>query len=79
MVKGKQADVLGIPVKALDMKETTALGAALVAFTGMGIYKNIEEAFAAVESRYEISEPGENRERYKEVHGLFVERVFSSE
>ena len=72
-----RADVLGIPVKALDMKETTALGAALVAFTGMGIYKSIEEAFSAVESSYEISEPGENRERYREVYGLFVERVFN--
>ena len=68
--------MLGIPVKALDMKETTALGAALVAFTGMGIYKSIEEAFAAVESRYDTSEPGENREKYKELHELFVQHVF---
>jgi len=74
-----RADVLGIPVKVLDMKETTALGAALVAFTGMGIYKSIEEAFGAVESSYEIFEPGENREKYKEVQGLFVERVFRGE
>jgi glycerol kinase len=71
--------VLGIPVKALDMKETTALGAALVAFTGLGIYKSIEEAFGAVESSYEISEPGENREKYKEVQELFVKQVFMKE
>ncbi len=40
-----RADVLGIPVRALDMKETTALGAALVAFTAMGVYEHVEEAF----------------------------------
>jgi L-fuculokinase len=71
-----RADVLGIPLKALDMKETTALGASLVAMAGMGIYKNVEEAFNAIESRYEVYTPGENRERYSEVYGKFVERVF---
>ena len=74
-----RADIMGIPVKALDMKETTALGAALVAFTGMGVYKSIEDAFSAVESRYEIFNPGANHEQYKEVYGLFVQRVFRSE
>jgi L-fuculokinase len=71
-----RADVTGIPVKALDMKETTALGAAMVAFTGAGIYNNLEEAFSAVKSNYEIVEPGINRERYREVYGRFVEQVF---
>jgi L-fuculokinase len=71
-----RADVLGIPVKAIDMKETTALGAALVAFTGIGIYKSIEEAFTSFERGYEIYEPGKDHERYKEVHGLFMEKVF---
>jgi L-fuculokinase len=71
-----RTDVLGIPVKAIDMKETTALGAAMVAFTGTGIYKNLEEAFAAIETSYEVFEPGENRERYREVYEEFVEQVF---
>jgi L-fuculokinase len=71
-----RADVMGIPVKALDMKETTALGAALVAFTGIGVYKNIGDAFSAVDSRYEIFTPGPDCEKYKEVYQLFVQRVF---
>jgi glycerol kinase len=66
-------------VKALDMKETTALGAAMVALTGKGIYKSIEEAFNAIESSYDIFEPGENREKYREVYAGFVEKVFNNE
>jgi len=71
-----RSDVLGIPLKAMDMKETTALGAALVAMAGLGIYQSVEEAFTAIESSYEVFEPGENRERYREVYGAFVGRVF---
>ena len=74
-----RADIMGITVKALDMKETTALGAAMMALTGMGIYASIEEAFNAIESRYEIFEPGENREKYREVYAGFVEEVFNNE
>lgn len=71
-----RADVLGIPVRALDMKETTALGAAMVAFTGMGIYKSLEEAFAALENSFVEYKPGENRNRYRELYLQFTEEVF---
>jgi L-fuculokinase len=71
-----RADVMGIPLKALDMKETTALGAALVALTGMGIYKNMEEAFFAAKSSHVMFEPGKERERYRELYTEFVEKVF---
>jgi L-fuculokinase len=71
-----RADVMGIPVKALDMKETTALGAAMVAFTGAGVYKSLEDAFSAVKSNYETVEPGVNRERYREIYENFSERVW---
>jgi L-fuculokinase len=71
-----RADVLGIPVKALEMKETTALGAAMVALTGLGVYRSAEEAFSAIESSHEVYEPGENREQYRELYAGYVERVF---
>jgi L-fuculokinase len=74
-----RADIIGLPLKALDMKETTALGAAMMALTGMGIYAGIEEAFNAIESRYEVFEPGENREKYREVYAGFVGKIFNSE
>jgi L-fuculokinase len=72
-----RADVMGIPVKALDMRETTALGAGLVAFTGMGIFKNIEEACAAIELNYEVYEPSENRHVYRKLYNDFIMRVFN--
>ena len=72
-----RADVLGIPVKTLDMKETTALGAALVAFTGLGIYSNIEEAFHAIKGTYAIFEPGEDSLRYREMCAAYIDEVFS--
>jgi L-fuculokinase len=71
-----RADVLGLPVKAIDMKETTALGAAMVAFTGLGIFKNLEEAFSAIESSYEVFEPGVNLGKYREVYERYVGLVF---
>jgi L-fuculokinase len=39
-----KADTLGIPVKTINQKETTVLGAALYAFMGAGVYKSAEEA-----------------------------------
>jgi L-fuculokinase len=72
-----RADVMGIPVKGIDMTETTALGAALTALTGMGIYKNIEEAFAAIKSSFVQYEPEKDREKYRELYRAFVEVVFN--
>jgi len=72
-----RADVMGIPVKAIDMKEATALGAALVALKGMGIYKSIEESFSAIESTYVEYYPGKNKDRYRELYLRFVEDVFN--
>ena len=71
-----RADVLGIPLKALDMKETTALGAAMTAFIGIGVYKNIQEAFEAIESRFEEYQPGVEMKKYQELYSKFVEKVF---
>lgn len=72
-----RADVMGIPVKSIDMKEATALGAALVALKGMGIYKSIEESFSAIESTYVEYSPGKNKDRYRELYLRFVEDVFN--
>lgn len=72
-----RADVMGIPVKVLEMKETTALGAAMTALTGLGVYNSMEEAFTAINSRYDIYEPGENREQYRAMYAGYVERVFN--
>jgi D-xylulose kinase len=39
-----QADVLGIPVIRTEMQEATALGAAILACKGVGIFKSVAEA-----------------------------------
>lgn len=39
-----KADIIGIPVKTLVCQETPALGAALLAGIGVGIYSSLEEA-----------------------------------
>ncbi|MHA2140433.1 MAG: xylulokinase [Candidatus Thorarchaeota archaeon] len=39
-----QADILGIPVIRTEMEEATALGAAILACKGVGIFKSIAEA-----------------------------------
>jgi L-fuculokinase len=74
-----RSDVIGVPVKTLDMKETTALGAAMVAFTGMKIYKSIEEAFSAMEGSFVEYKPGKDFARYQEMYRVFAESVFSQE
>jgi glycerol kinase len=66
---------MGITVKAIDMKETTALGAALVAMKGIGIYKSIEEALLSVENQYEEYYPGKNSPLYKDLYLEFSENV----
>jgi L-fuculokinase len=71
-----RADVLGIPVRALDMKETTALGAALVAFTAMGVYTTVEDAFRAVDNQYAEYFPGEDSEPYSKLYDEYAGKVF---
>jgi len=71
-----RADVLGIPVKVLDMKETTALGAAMTAFISMGVYRNMAEAFTAAGGSFVEYLPGKDKEKYRELYLEFVEKVF---
>jgi L-fuculokinase len=73
-----RADVTGIPVKAFDMRETTALGASLMAMTGLNIFKNVEEAFHAAQYSYLEFEPGENTDRYGELYDKYIERVLKT-
>jgi L-fuculokinase len=71
-----RADVLGIPVRALDMKETTALGAALVAFTAMEVYKSIEEGYKSLNNSFVDYTPGNDSIQYKDLYAKYSEIVF---
>lgn len=52
-----RASALGIPVKTIDIKETTVLGAALFAFYGTGYYKSPEEARSQINYNTQIFQP----------------------
>ena len=63
------ADVLGIPVKVPRVKEATALGAAIMAGVGVGIYPNISQAAKALvkwDAEY-LPDP-ENNKAYREIY-----------
>jgi L-fuculokinase len=63
-----RADVLGIPVKVSDRKETTVIGAALFAMPAAGIYSTIEEASQNVASNNYIYEPGADSHAYQQLY-----------
>ncbi|BDD12713.1 L-fuculokinase (plasmid) [Fulvitalea axinellae] len=58
-----RADALGIPVKLIDKKETTVLGAAMFAFAGAGVCASPEEALANVSFATEVYTPSEESVR----------------
>lgn len=52
-----RAKTLGIPLKIVKEPETTVIGAAIVAFFGIGLYSSINEATKAFNIKYDIVNP----------------------
>lgn len=67
-----RADMLGIPVKLIEQKETTVLGAALFALAGAGVYKNADEARGVIKYGGETFTPGADASKYTPVYDRFV-------
>jgi len=68
------ADVLQIPLKIPVVKEATALGAALLAGVGVGIYPDAPQAAAELVRFERVVEPNpENREVYEEAYRRWQE------
>lgn len=66
------SDVLGLPVKVPVVKEATALGAAILAGVGVGIYSDATEAAAKLvkwDKEYQPSE--ENHAIYMQMYGVW--------
>jgi xylulokinase len=71
-----KADVCGRVIEAPKIEEATALGAAMLAGTGVGLYKDLDEAVSRVQKPGEIFEPDlkltsvyqEYFEIYKEIY-----------
>ncbi len=60
-----KADVLNLPIKVLHDAETTVLGAAMFAWSGVGYYASPEQARARITYRYESYFPGEQSADYR--------------
>jgi xylulokinase len=54
-----KADISGCPVSTLEIEEATALGAAMLAGMGVGIYGNLAEAVQRVNKPGKIFEPNQ--------------------
>lgn len=67
-----RADVLGIPVKLIEQKETTVLGGALFALAGAGVYKNADEARTLIDYKGEEFTPSSQHDKYDEVYKRFL-------
>lgn len=66
------ADVLNVPVETTENEEATALGAAMIATVGAGMYKDLQEAadnMVHVTGRYEPIP--ENVETYNKLYKIF--------
>jgi len=73
------ADVLGIPVKVPRVKESTALGAAMLAGVGAGVYPDIPTAAREVVSFDRTIEPDSlTHERYLDLYDSWL-RVYEAQ
>lgn len=69
-----KADITGRTVQVLSEFETTAVGAAMMALYGQGVYKTLTEAADNfVKVRMVICPDGKNHEKYKELYQLYKE------
>jgi L-fuculokinase len=55
-------------VQLINQKETTVLGASLFAFTGIGVFRSVEEARNNIDYRPQVIEPSENVALYESIY-----------
>jgi xylulokinase len=68
-----QADVYGRPVQTLRETESTALGAAILAGVGAGLFSSVSEGVEAMVHVHELIEPDPARHRvYTDLYGAYV-------
>jgi L-fuculokinase len=71
-----RADTLGLPVIVPIQKESATLGAALMAFVGVGYFRSIDEAWRNFSMEKEIYEPVlEKMKIYNEVFNRYLETL----
>jgi xylulokinase len=66
------ADIYGMDVSTVDSKEAPALGVAILAMVGTGIYSSVPEACEKIlKIKTTISPVAENTEKYKKVYAVY--------
>lgn len=68
-----RADVLGIPVKLIEQKETTVLGAALFVMSGVNLFSSPDEAGNAINYTGDVYEPSLDAMSYIEIYEQYLE------
>ncbi len=72
------ANMFGLPVYRIQTYEAAGLGSALVAFTAMGIYKNVREAAAAmVHIKDEFLPDMSEHQKYQAIYNNVFTKIFS--
>jgi sugar (pentulose or hexulose) kinase len=68
-----RADVTGLPVTITSHKEATVIGAAFVAFAGVGRFESVESALGEMDISTTIFEPGPDSAAYQEEYSKYLE------
>lgn len=64
-----KADVLGMPITALDTKDAGTVGSAMLTGVAVGIFRNLEDAAAHMVEKKEVYQPREEWHRmYQEIY-----------
>jgi len=71
-----RADITGIPLYVPEQTESTALGAAMFAFTGCGIYSSPEEARQHMTGYVKTIEPSTEKDLYEDNYQRFKKLGF---
>lgn len=64
-----RADITGVPLRVIDKKETTVLGAAMFIMYAAGLASSPDEAREMIPYETETFEPGKNSKIYREIFG----------
>lgn len=66
-----RSDATGLPVTALEQTEATAVGAAMFAFIGAGLFRSLDEVQQEMQLNTRVFEPSPGRERYDEIFARY--------
>jgi L-fuculokinase len=72
-----RANVTGMQVNVPDVTEATALGAAIVAMTGVNVFRSLADAFDHMGCRVTQYNPDQNAEQYDSLYNTYRKTVLS--